>query len=375
MNINIKSNKSHTIQAIRYLPILKPEDEIYADVFSTLATRANKHIKRNELKRKLAYLYDASYFVQARSHKNILAIKYTMQAIADIHLPTNINQEIDSLFEKLTIVDEYSDEQIIRAFNEVELYVKRGFENKQNLCTYISANAMFGEQTLKYEGLINLLENPNLDEYRKFVSRLQQTSIVNFAINDDRFKQNEKHQLEVVAKSINNFEPITVERNLDQAYISERFAINADASRYAKVLANMIFGGGVYSKLFKVIREEKSLSYNISSSNTSVNSLTVSGGINPLNIDEVYETIDLLLVQLTKGNFDEELKLAKIDIINQLKLAKQSVASQLSMMDTNYLEQNFATTDERIEEVKNVTKEEVLAVFKNMKKLGYVTLK
>jgi predicted Zn-dependent peptidase len=83
---------------------------------------------------------------------------------------------------------------------------------------------------------------------------------------------------------------------------------------YALVIANLIFGGGVDSKLFKEVREKNSLCYTIhSSSNKLDNLMIIRAGIDKKNYDKTLDLVTRILQDMKKGKFDK----TDIDIAKQ----------------------------------------------------------
>lgn len=88
----------------------------------------------------------------------------------------------------------------------------------------------------------------------------------------------------------------------------------------AMQLCNMIFGGGMTSKLFMQVREQMSLCYDISSGyHGSKGIITVSAGIDPEKEELVYQEILKQLDACARGNITEQ----------ELTAAKQAVLSSL----------------------------------------------
>ena len=98
--------------------------------------------------------------------------------------------------------------------------------------------------------------------------------------------------------------------------------INIRDSRFAAMqVCNMLFGGGMTSKLFMQIREKQSLCYDIGSGyHGSKGIVTVSAGIDFDKEQPVREQVMALLDQICRGEFtSQELEAAKQSLISQLQ--------------------------------------------------------
>ena len=160
-----------------------------------------------------------------------------------------------------------------------------------------------------------------------------------------------------------------------QTNIAMMFATNTDIfdSKYpALKVANAMFGQLPSSFLFRVVREEYSLCYSISSHLISYDGgCLVTTGIEKENVDK---TIELILEQLEKcqkGEFDDELlETTKMMLVNALKNSLDEMSSILGYAFTNSLLNRNYPIEKNIEDVMNVTKKDCIEIFNRMKYLG-----
>jgi len=108
-------------------------------------------------------------------------------------------------------------------------------------------------------------------------------------------------------------EPIVVvHRPIEQAHVSYGWHALAhdDPDRYAFYVANQVLGGGMSSRLFQEIREERGLAYTVYSSMSSYSDTglaTIYAGTAPKNLAEVTSLMDSILDgMLADGITDEE---------------------------------------------------------------------
>lgn len=133
--------------------------------------------------------------------------------------------------------------------------------------------------------------------------------------------------------------------------------------KYVVSLYSLILGGSSNSKLFKVVREENSLCYYINSSVSVISKIiTIMAGINSKDYEQTMKLIRNELNNIKEGNFsDSDIKEAKKIYTSGCKEIYDSPGSIIN----NYLSYEYANLDlaiDRINNIKNVTKEEIVAL-------------
>ncbi|MBP2666910.1 MAG: ptrA, partial [Firmicutes bacterium] len=105
---------------------------------------------------------------------------------------------------------------------------------------------------------------------------------------------------------------------------------------YASHVLNTILGGGVSSRLFQSIREDRGLAYSVCSYPSSFRDtglLTIYTGVSPENSREVMEIIHSIIGDIkTNGVRIEELKRAKEQLKAGLMFSLESSASRMSRL-------------------------------------------
>ena len=134
-------------------------------------------------------------------------------------------------------------------------------------------------------------------------------------------------------------------------------------------LFNLIFGtGGLTSKLYRYLREENSLCYSVSSMfQLFDNLLIIYAGIEKKDKNKCVKLVKKALKEMVNGDFsDEELENAKKNCISSLKMSIDTPSGNIN----SYLfheSLDFPLFDERIKDIKSVTKEEIIKVAKKIK--------
>lgn len=140
-------------------------------------------------------------------------------------------------------------------------------------------------------------------------------------------------------------------------------------------IANTIYGASAFSKLFLNVREKKSLCYYCDSSFDRITGLlTVDSGINIKDKDLATKTIEEELVKMQQGEIsDSEMTQAKLLLTNAFTALKDRLSSMEGIYLSGILLGKETTIDKQIEEVKAVTKEEVINAFQGFSlKAAYV---
>jgi len=137
----------------------------------------------------------------------------------------------------------------------------------------------------------------------------------------------------------------------------------------AMQVLNMVFGGGMTSKLFMNVREKLSLCYSIGSGyHGSKGIMTVSAGIDTVQYDKVRREILAQLEACCSGDItDEELQAAKEAILSGLRGVTDSPGAIENYCLTSTLSGLKLSIPEYMTAVTAVTAEQVAAVAKTLK--------
>ena len=145
----------------------------------------------------------------------------------------------------------------------------------------------------------------------------------------------------------------------------------ADESRYTTLVLNTLLGGGMSSRLFQTVREERGLVYSIYSDLNpyrDTGSLCVYAGTSS---DRALQVIDLIMEEFrrlkTEPLYPEELRRAKDQLKGNLLLSLESSMSRMSNLARQqmYFERFFGL-EEILEKVEGVTEEQVMAMAMNL---------
>lgn len=145
----------------------------------------------------------------------------------------------------------------------------------------------------------------------------------------------------------------------------------AHPDRYALFLLNSILGGGMSSRLFQSIREERGLAYSIYSELNpfrDTGSLAVYAGC---AVDRTREVLSLTLAELSRMKNEavpaEDLKRAKDQIKGNMVLGLESSSSRMNSLARQQMYHGrFFSADEIVAEVDRVTAEDIQRIARQL---------
>jgi predicted Zn-dependent peptidase len=162
------------------------------------------------------------------------------------------------------------------------------------------------------------------------------------------------------------------EMKINQARLSIGFRTGItrkDPDYYSLLVFNSLIGGSTHSKLFREIREKRSLAYYVSSSiETTKGLFLINSGINSENQEEVLELVKKEISKVTKGEFSqEEFTRSKKSIINQLKQDLDSNRSLAAHYLLSLVNNKNESINKTIAEVEKVSRDDIISVAKKIK--------
>lgn len=254
----------------------------------------------------------------------------------------------------------------------------------EKLFEYFGKNQALGISTYGYLSDIDQITNEELYEYflsclkndKKYiyvVGNIDDSIVslfdkyVSFPENDCQFETvyNLKNQRAYVNEIIEK-------QDVTQAKLNMGYEVDANyvlENHYAFALFNTIFGGISQSKLFKVVREENSLCYYISSSYDAFHGvMVITAGIESSDYQKVKELIQEQLKLMQNGCFsDEDIEIAKLALKNSFMKTKDEPISQISFLFNRNVTNIKETDEQYLQKMMTVTKEEIVQVCQHIK--------
>jgi predicted Zn-dependent peptidase len=150
-------------------------------------------------------------------------------------------------------------------------------------------------------------------------------------------------------------EPLAVVRRpTEQAHLvlGSRSVSRTDDRRWAVAVLNHVLGGGLSSRLFQKVREERGLAYSIWSERSAYQdggSLAVGAGTSPRHVDEVLKlVIGEVELLATEGVTERELSVAKANLRAETLLAGEDSGARMSRIGSALLLHNYVESVDRI---------------------------
>lgn len=146
------------------------------------------------------------------------------------------------------------------------------------------------------------------------------------------------------------------------------FGLNQPADKSATKVMTTILGGTPHSKLFKNVREKLSLCYYCAARYDSIKQVVlVDSGVEFDNITKAYDEVLNQIEEIKNGNIsDQEMLQTKLSLANNLRGVNDSVHGIAGWYLTKILTDDVKTPQEEMDEINQITKEQVVEVAKQL---------
>lgn len=283
-------------------------------------------------------------------------------------------------------VDILSDMIQNSVFNSEEMEKEKGVileeismseDSPEDIVHDILQDKIWGQSPLSYSilGLKDNIKNFDRDNLIKYLSKHYVAENIVISVvgkidfEDTVNKLNEKFNKVSVQKPIERISSIqyekgfvTKDKDIEQVHLCMGFpSISYDSKDVFDVsVLNTILGGGLNSRLFQSIREEKGLAYSIYSFTESYKNtgmFNIYAASNPVQMEYVIQSIKDEIDKLITDEFNEdELEKTKVQIKSNLIIGMESMNSRMSNYGKSKLVLNrIKSQDEIISGVDNVT--------------------
>ena len=255
----------------------------------------------------------------------------------------------------------------------------------EKLFEYMGHNQTLGISSTGYEEDVASITAKDLYNYlQKCIQNDEKHLYVVGNVNEsivevfDKYLRFPEHQNQYASAYVYNNEKTGVlemieNQDITQAKLNIGYSIDTcfkDDDHYAMTVFNAVFGGISQSRLFKKVREENSLCYYVSSSYDAFNGiLIVNAGIDGKDYSKAMNLIDEQLTDLQNGHItDDEINIAKMMITNSLRKTNDEAGSMIALAYNRDITGKKESSEEYIEKLLNVTKEQIIEVSKKIKK-------
>ncbi len=399
----IKTDKFKTNLLAVFITTPLKREQITNNALIPMVLRRGNMINKTqeEISIHLEEMYGASFDCGIEKTGDNQALKFYLEVINDEFLPTKENLIKDALntllnivFNPLTQNNQFNKEYIESEKQNLKQIIESKKDNKAKYalercieCMY--KNEPYGLYKYGYIEDLEKINQQNLYEYYKelinkckidiFVSGQVEKEEIQQIINENTQIQNLQERIpEYVVNnpSKENQESEEIKKVNESMDITQgKLVIGMDIFgegeklKYIASVYNAILGGTATSKLFQNVREKASLAYTASSSYIRPkNNIMIRAGIEIENYDKAIEIIKQQLEDMKQGNFtNEELEISKTGITSTVKFIPDEQDTCLSYYFGQELSNSKSTIEEYIQNIEQVTHEEVKQLANNIK--------
>ena len=348
---------------------------------AVLRSGSRKYQSYQKIIEELEMLYGAAFDCGVYKTVENLVFKFFIESINDNYLPSK-NNNLEKVINILTEII-FNPQVQNGAFNEtkvelekknLEMIINAQKDNKDFYAYDKCIKTMYKNQAYglsKYGDKKDLstINNKNLyEQYKQIIDTCKidiivssdfQAEEVEKIINKNELIQaikprEEKIKINDIKKEIKDIikNPEEIKEELDVT--QGKLVIGLDILpnrfedfRYITIVYNAIFGGGVTSKLFQIVREKESLAYTTKSEYVmQKNNIFIRCGIECEKYQKTLDLIKKLLEDMKKGDFtDEEITKAKEYILAGVDSISEEQDSQILFLFGQELSKRSITID------------------------------
>ncbi len=399
----VKTNRFKTITVeVDFRREIQKEDITKRAVLKEVLLNSNKNYRtERELIIESENLYDLKLVASSARMGNYTNISFKTRFLDEKYTEKNMNEEsiaflMDIIFNPNIDNGSFNEEVVNKCKNRMEKSIKSLKDSKLKY-TLFKLLENVEDKPYSYNSYGYLEDLEKIDGkvlYDYYKDMINNDFIDIFVVGDfdsieikelikKYFKARTYHrtktniiveELPIIKKIIEQSE----EDNVNQTQFTILCGINNLTEferKYVIKVYSELLGGSSNSILFDTVREKNSYAYYVNADVKSYdNILLIYSGIEPGNKNEVFKLIKKCLIDIEKGNFtDDMLNNAKETLVGGIKASLDSPSGIIN----NYFAKILVGTDdfeERIENFKKVTKEDVINVSKKINIYSTYTL-
>lgn len=394
----IKNDNFKTDFTVVFLTIPLEKENITKNALipAILRSGSHKYETYQKISEELEMLYGASFDCGIDKTGDNLVLKFYIESINDNYLPQiNNNLEkvleilLDIVFDPKVTNDEFEAEYIEIEKRNLEMIIKAQKDDKDQYAYDRCINIMYnnsGYGLSKYGNLEDLqaINSHNLyEQYKELIDNAkidiiisgdyEEEKILNYVETNELIKElnprKEKININKYSTEIKDKKDKANEINEELDIVQGKLVIGLDILpnelgdfRFISILYNAIFGNGVSSKLFQIVREKESLAYTAKSEYIAQkNNIFIRCGIECQNYEKATELIKKLLEDMKNGEFSEEdITKAKDYILAGVDAINEEQDSQILFLFGQELTKMPLTIEEHKNNIQKVTKEQIV---------------
>ena len=387
--------KTMTVKVIFHSPIIKEEITKRNILSDILLQSTSKYSSKRNMIIEAENLYAADIYNNTQRWGNYIMTSFTLQVLNDKYTENgNFNKAVDFLSEILFHPDVsdggFREEKLSLVKNHSEVNLSEIKEDPYDyslirLKEAYDKNSPISYRILGYKEDLEKINEKNLYQY--YLKMLDTDYVDIFVVGDFNSKEilelvKQKFRFRKVKKQKSKYE-LDIKTVRYRRLIAKEETPNTQSKlgimcpiskmkeyekNYPLVLANIILGGGIDSKLFKEVREKNSLCYSIYSTLQKLdNTIIISAGIDKNNYSKTLKEVTNILNLLKKGKFTEH------DIV----VAKELYGSSITSIEDNpmnliseYLTEEITGLEnykKREKTMNKVSKKEIIRAFRKIK--------
>lgn len=399
----IKTNRFKTITVeVDFRREIQREDITKRAILKEVLLNSNKSFKtERELILESENLYDLKLVASSARMGNYTNISFKTRFLDEKYTEKNMNEEsiaflMDIIFNPNVDNNSFNEEVVNKCKNRIEKSIKSLKDSKLKYTLFkLLENVKDKPYSYNSYGYLEDLEKIDgkvlYDYYKDIIANdfidifvvgdfdgVQIKELIKKYFKARTFHKTKSNiiveELPITKKVIEQAE----EDNVNQTQFTILCGINNLTEferKYVIKVYSELLGGSSNSILFDTVREKNSYAYYVNADVKSYdNILLIYSGIEPGNKNEVFKLIKKCLSDIEKGNFtDDMLSNAKETLIGGIKASLDSPSGIIN----NYFAKILVGTDdfdERIENFKKVTKDDVINVSKKINIYSTYTL-
>ena len=392
MKVNrIATNKFKTNEIAIFLSMpLERENITKNALLPKVLMRGSENFKTQlEISKKLEDMYGASSNCGIDKIGDYCVLKFYIQSIGNKYAlngeeiaQDSINLITDIIFNPYTENNAFNTQYVEQEKENLLKIIESKKDNKSMYAYNRCIEEMFAKEPYSlykygYKEDLESINEKNLYEYYKQMLEKCRIEIFINGIDANEIKipsglenLGDNFEEKVNNTDINNEEKVKeIKETLDVTQGKLIIGLNANAeNKYAVSMYNIVLGGGANSKLFQNVREKQSLAYSASSNYVRrKNAIFIKTGIELANYDKALKVIKEQLEEMKNGNItDNEIEAGKELVIGTLKSIPESQEDTIGFSYDQSLFGDNVTIEEYIENMKNITKEQIVEVAQNI---------
>ena len=382
----LQTNKFKTNLCSVFLTLpLKKETVTKNALLVSVLRRGTKNLTTQEdISKKLEEMYGAGFNCGVDKIGNYHVLKFYLETLDNKYVLNNENNLQDGIDLLLEIIfnplienEAFKKEYVEQEKENLSKMLLSRKDNKASYAIERLIEEMFNGEPYslyKYGNIEDLknIDEKNLYDYYKKIIKESKVDLFILGENIENIKiPNIKTNLleKIDIKHFKTGKTKIVKENLDVTQGKLIIGLNApNTNKMAVSLFNTVLGGGANSKLFQNVREKESLAYSASSSYIRrQNTILIKTGIEIANYEKTLNIIKKQLEEMKNGNIsDEEFDAAKELLISSISLIPESAEDMIAFyFDQSLFEENL-TVQDYIMKLKNITKEQIIEIAKQV---------